>query len=116
MQGRPDARRVPTHDSYPKAASTGAATIAALIVINVPYGLFSQCVDIAVTSVRQAITPLAIQGRVVATINFLGLGLTPVGALVGGAAASTFGIRTALVVTTAGRLSPLARIGRSLTR
>ena len=100
----------------------GSATVAALIAINVLYGLFSQCVDIAVTSVRQAITPLAIQGRVVATINFLGLGLTPVGALLGGAVASAFGIRVALVTATAGlflsplclSLSPLARVGRSL--
>jgi predicted MFS family arabinose efflux permease len=102
----------------------GSATVAALIVINVLYGLFSQCVDIVVTSIRQAITPLAIQGRVVATINFLGLGLTPFGALLGGAAAGVLGIRTALVIATAGlflsplflSLSPLARIGRSLPR
>jgi hypothetical protein len=54
---------------------------------------------------------------VVATINFLGLGLTPLGALLGGAAAGAFGVRTALLVATAGLfLSPLCltRLSRSL--
>jgi hypothetical protein len=80
--------------------------------------------DIAVTAIRQAVTPLPVQGRVVGTINFLGMGLTPLGALLGGAAAGAFGIRTALLAATAGlflsplvlSVSPLARLGRSLTR
>ncbi|WP_238164350.1 MFS transporter [Kribbella pittospori] len=103
---------------------SGPATVAALIAINVLYGVFSQTVDVAVTAIRQAITPLAIQGRVVATINFLGMGLTPLGALLGGAVAGAFGIRIALLLATAGMflsplalsLSPLARLGTSLAR
>jgi MFS family permease len=102
----------------------GPWTIAALITINVLYGVFSQSVDIAVTAIRQAVTPLPIQGRVVATINFLGMGLTPVGALVGGVAAGALGARVALLTATLGlflsplylSLSPLARLGRTLTR
>ncbi|MFG1815182.1 MFS transporter [Kribbella sp. NPDC049174] len=103
---------------------SSAATIAALIAINFLYGVFSQTVDVAITAIRQAITPLPLQGRVVATINFLGMGLTPVGALLGGTAAGLLGIRTALIVTIVGlflsplslSLSPLARLGHSLTR
>jgi isoquinoline 1-oxidoreductase beta subunit len=103
---------------------SGPAVVAALITINVLYGVLSQTVDIAVTAIRQAVTPLPVQGRVVATINFLGMGLTPLGALLGGTAAGAFGIRTALLTATAGlflsplalSLSPLARLGRSLTR
>ncbi|MEV5965333.1 MFS transporter [Kribbella sp. NPDC051952] len=88
---------------------SGPWTVAALITINVLYGVFSQTVDVVVTAIRQAITPLEVQGRVVATINFLGLGLTPFGALLGGAAAATLGIRTALVIAVLGLfLSPLA--------
>jgi MFS family permease len=102
---------------------SGPWTIAALITINVLYGAFSQAVDVVVTAIRQAMTPLEVQGRVVATINFLGLGLTPIGALLGGAAAGAFGIRAALLLATAGlflsplclSLSPLARLGRNLT-
>jgi hypothetical protein len=97
-------------------------TVAALITINILYGAFSQSVDVAVTAIRQAVTPLPVQGRVVATINFLGLGLTPFGALLGGATAGTLGIRTALLIATLGlflsplclSLSPLARLDRNL--
>jgi predicted MFS family arabinose efflux permease len=101
---------------------SGAGTIAALITINFLYGVFSQTVDVAITAIRQAITPDHVQGRVVATINFLGMGLTPVGALLGGVAASHFGVRAALLATTLGlflspltlSLSPLRRLGRRL--
>jgi MFS family permease len=101
---------------------SSTATIAALITINFLYGVFSQTVDVAVMAIRQAVTPPAIQGRVVATINFLGMGLTPVGALLGGAAAGQLGVRVALIITTAGlflsplslSLSPLRRLGRHL--
>ena len=83
-------------------------TVAALIVINIVYGALSQSVDVAVTALRQLSTPLPFQGRVATTINFLGLGLTPLGALLGGALAGSVGVRTALLVATAGRfLSPL---------
>ena len=103
---------------------SSATTIAALIAINFLYGVFSQTVDVAVVAIRQAITPAPLQGRVVATINFLGMGLTPVGALLGGVAAGQLGSRTALLITTVGlflsplslSLSPLARLGRSLSR
>ncbi|MFI6680742.1 MFS transporter [Kribbella sp. NPDC050470] len=95
-------------------------TVAALVTINFLYGVFSQTVDVAIMAIRQAITPDTVQGRVVATIAFLGMGLTPVGALLGGAAAGVFGVRAALVATIAGlflspltlSLSPLARLGR----
>jgi hypothetical protein len=87
---------------------SGAFAIAALIAINFLYGVFSQTVDVAVMAIRQAITPVALQGRVVATINFLGMGLTPLGALLGGAAAGALGTRPVLLVATIGFfLSPL---------
>lgn len=96
---------------------SGPWTVAALITINILYGVFSQTVDVVVTVIRQAVTPLPAQGRVVATSHFLGLGLTPVGALLGGVAAGVLGIRTALLLATLGlflsplslKLSPLGR-------
>ena len=106
---------------------SGAITIAALIMIDFLYGVFSQTVDVAVMAIRQAVTPHALQGRVVATINFFGMGLTPVGALLGGLAAGMLGTRLALILATAGlflsplslflsplslALSPLAKLGR----
>ena len=101
---------------------SSTTTIASLITINFLYGVFSQTVNVAVMAIRQAVTPPALQGRVVATINFLGMGLTPVGALLGGAAAGLLGIRAALIITIIGlflsplslSLSPLRRLGRRL--
>jgi MFS family permease len=73
-------------------------------------------------AVRQAITPIRLQGRVVATINFVGMGLTPLGSLLGGLLAAQWGLRTSLLVTAVGLalsplfmgLSPLARLGKAL--
>ncbi|GAB2655087.1 MFS transporter [Kribbella swartbergensis] len=108
----------------PVVHGSGVFTIGALIAINFLYGVFSQSVDVAVTAIRQAVTPAPLHGRVVGTINFLGMGLTPVGALLGGLAAGMVGARAALAVTIVGlflsplalSLSPLARLGRSLAR
>jgi MFS family permease len=62
------------------------------------------------------------QGRAAATITFAGMGLTPLGSLLGGFLAQEWGLRTSLLVTAAGMmlspvlmaLSPLARLGREL--
>lgn len=62
------------------------------------------------------------QGRAAATITFVGMGLTPLGSLLGGLLAQEWGPRTSLLVTAAGMLlspavmalSPLARLGRTL--
>jgi len=71
---------------------------------------------------RQAVTPDGMRGRAAATITFAGMGLTPLGSLLGGCLAEAWGLRTGLVVTAAGMLlspaliasSPLARLGRTL--
>ncbi len=75
-----------------------------------------------VMAVRQAVTPDGMQGRAAATITFVGMGLTPLGSLLGGFLAAEWGLRTSLLVTAAGMmsspvlmaLSPLARLGREL--
>jgi MFS family permease len=92
------------------------------MTINSLFGVFSQVVDVTVMTVRQAITPIPVQGRVVATINFVGLGLTPLGSLLGGYLADTLGLRTSLLLTAVTlalsplfmALSPLAHLGRDL--
>ncbi|GAA4625654.1 MFS transporter [Actinoallomurus vinaceus] len=108
----------------PALHGSSAVTIAALMAVDFLFGVFSQLVDVTVVTVRQAITPIPIQGRVVATINFVGMGLTPLGSLLGGYLAGTLGLRTSLLLTTAAQmlsplfmaLSPLARLGRDLPR
>ncbi|WBB68845.1 MFS transporter [Micromonospora sp. WMMD812] len=103
----------------PALHGASVATIPALIAINLVFGAFGQLVNVAIMAVRQAVTPDAMQGRVAATITFAGMGLTPVGSLLGGLLAEHWGMRAALLVTAAGMmlspvlmvLSPLARLG-----
>ncbi|MEV0096271.1 MFS transporter [Streptomyces sp. NPDC050738] len=107
----------------PALHGPSATTVALLMAVNFAFGVFSQLVDITVTTVRQAITPVGIQGRVVATINFAGMGLTPLGSLLGGWLAGRWGLRTGLLLTAVALAlspvfmasSPLARLGKRLT-
>jgi predicted MFS family arabinose efflux permease len=99
-----------------------AVTVPALIAINFVFGTFGQLVNVTVMVIRQAVTPAGMQGRAAATINFAGMGLTPLGSLVGGLLAVEWGLRTSLLVTAAGTLlspalfalSPLGRLGREI--
>jgi len=69
-------------------------------------------------SLRQTITPDRLQGRVNATMRFLMWGVTPIGALIGGLAASVVGVHAVLVIAGFGvlaatlplLLSPVARL------
>jgi MFS family permease len=53
-------------------------------------------------SLRQSITPERMQGRMNSVMRFLVWGPIPLGSLTGGAIASSFGLRTALIVGAAG--------------
>lgn len=55
--------------------------------------------SVAVGSARQALTPDALLGRVVAAFRLFGLGAAGVGALVGGATAGLYGLTAALVLS-----------------
>ena len=55
-------------------------------------------------SLRQAITPDAVLGRVNATVRFLGFGTIPVGAVLGGWLGGTISFRPALALCAAGAL------------
>lgn len=101
-------------DSWP------AVTV--LLAVNLVFGALGQLVNVTLMAVRQSITPIALQGRVAATITFAGMGMTPLGSLVGGYLAGHWSPRSALLLTAAGMLlsplllaaSPLARLGRTL--
>ncbi|MFJ4551982.1 MFS transporter [Streptomyces sp. NPDC088817] len=106
----------------PAVHGSSAVTVLALLAINFVFGAGGQLVNVTVMAVRQAVTPDGMQGRAAATITFVGMGLTPLGSLLGGFLAEEWGLRTSLLVTAAGMLlspalmalSPLARLGRSL--
>jgi predicted MFS family arabinose efflux permease len=106
----------------PALHGSSALTLVLLMAVNFFFGAFGQLVNVAMMAVRQAITPVRMQGRTVATINFVGMGLTPLGSLLGGQLAGAYGLRTSLLITATGlalsplcmALSPLARLGRRL--
>jgi MFS family permease len=106
----------------PALHGSSAVTVPALLTVNFVFGTFSQLVNVTVMAVRQTATPDAMQGRVAATVSFVGMGLTPLGSLLGGFLAQVWGTRTSLLVAAAGMLlspalmalSPLARLGRTL--
>ncbi|WP_075737460.1 MFS transporter [Streptomyces acidiscabies] len=106
----------------PALHGSAAVTVPALLAVNFVFGIGSQLVTVTVMAVRQTVTPDGMQGRAAATITFAGMGLTPLGSLLGGFLAETWGLRTSLLVTAAGMmlspvvmtLSPLARLGRTL--
>lgn len=106
----------------PALRGSSAVTLGALIAVNFVFGASGQLVNVTVMAVRQALTPDGMQGRVAATINFAGLGLAPLGSLLGGQLAQEWGLRGGLLVAASGMLlspalmalSPLARIGRTL--
>ena len=55
-------------------------------------------------SLRQALAPTPLRGRVNATMRFAGAGMVPIGSLLGGALGEVIGLRATLVVGVAGML------------
>jgi predicted MFS family arabinose efflux permease len=106
----------------PELHGSSPTTVVVLMAVNFQFGFFSQLVDVTVMAIRQAVTPIHLQGRVVATLNFAGLGLSSLGSLLGGYLALSFGFRTALLLTAAALIlspafmsvSPISRLGKSL--
>jgi hypothetical protein len=58
-------------------------------------------------SVRQALTPDRLRGRVNATMRFVAGGALPIGALIGGALGGVIGLPLTLVVAEFGTLLPV---------
>jgi MFS family permease len=78
----------PTHDlAIPFLAASGMIMGFGAVVYNIQQ-----------VSLRQAITPERLQGRMNASMRFFVWGTMPLGSLVGGALATAFGVRTALFV------------------
>ncbi|WP_121750906.1 MFS transporter [Streptomyces sp. E2N166] len=106
----------------PALHGSSAVTVPVLLAVNFVFGAGGQLVNVALMAVRQTATPDGMQGRTAATITFVGMGLTPLGSLLGGFLAGQWGPRTSLLATAAGMLlspvvmvlSPLARLGRTL--
>jgi MFS family permease len=79
-------------------APAGHLAIPFLAASGVIMGFGAVVYNIQQVSLRQAITPERLQGRMNASMRFLVWGTIPLGSLVGGALASAFSVRTALFV------------------
>jgi MFS family permease len=73
------------------------------LVVAIVIGGFGGVVyNITQVSLRQAITPERLQGRMNAVMRFIVWGALPLGSLVGGALASTIGLHGTLIVSAVG--------------
>jgi MFS family permease len=86
------------------AFASGPPTVAAVIAGTGFFltGLTIPTYDVNQFSLRQAVTPLRLQGRVSATMRTLIRGLVPIGALLGGFLAERIGLREVMIVSALG--------------
>jgi MFS family permease len=86
------------------AMATPSSAVVLLILSGVVMGLSGVTYNINQVSLRQAITPERMQGRMNATMRFMVWGTMPIGALLGGALGGTIGLRPTLWVSAIGSL------------
>jgi predicted MFS family arabinose efflux permease len=77
-----------------------ALLIAARFLLSVWVPIYS----VPALSLRQAITPNHLQGRVTATMRFIGWGTLPLGSLIGGALGGAIGLRATIGLAVVGTL------------
>jgi MFS family permease len=68
------------------------------------YGIAGLTWTVNAVSLRQALTPDAMQGRVAATMRMLSWGAIPIGSLIGGVLGNTVGLHETLVIGAAGSI------------
>jgi MFS family permease len=102
----------------PLADGPRIAVVALLLLAFFVYGVGLGTSSVHAVTLRQALTPTRLFGRMNASYRFFTYGAIPLGALLGGALAETIGLRPALAVAAAGLvtslvwvlLSPLPRL------
>lgn len=91
----------------------GVLTTGILIVIVFVSTSFGVAINVTMQTIRQSITPDSLQGRVAATNRFVAFGITPLGALLGGAVGSLLGLRLTVLTTTLGMCLVLVPLSMS---
>jgi MFS family permease len=87
-----------------------------LMVSQAMFGFGSVVYNITQVSLRQAITPERLQGRMNAAMRWVVWGTIPLGSLAGGAIATWWGLRTALWVGALGGLLPFLPVALTSVR
>jgi MFS family permease len=98
---------------FPFAAGPDRIAVPILIVALFLTGLAAAPYDVNQFSLRQAITPDAILGRVNASMRVVIRGAVPIGALLGGLIGELFGLRAVMIFASFGGLSSLLWLWRS---
>jgi MFS family permease len=80
----------------PLAPQDANQAIPFIVIANLAVGFGVVVYNVTQLSMRQAITPERLQGRMNSTIRFIVWGVMPLGQLLGGALATWFGLRTAI--------------------
>jgi MFS family permease len=87
-------------------APEGSAALAFLIPAFVIGGLSNVIYNVTQVSLRQAITPQRLQGRMNSVMRFIVWGTIPLGSILGGVLASTIGIKETLIFSGLGTCLP----------
>ncbi len=90
--------------TVPAAVLVPSVALPLIIAAEFAQWLFIVIADVNTVTIRQAITPDRLQGRVNATWKFIVSGLIPIGGLMGGLIGQWFGVQTTLVIGIAGML------------
>jgi len=90
--------------------------LAILTAAQLGLGFASAVFNVNGPSLRQALTPHRLLGRVNASYRFAAWGVTPIGALAGGFIAQGFGARVALLMSAVWMILPLAFVALSPLR
>jgi Na+/melibiose symporter-like transporter len=100
----------------PLAGGPPAIVILLLLAAQFLFGCGLTIYNINQVSLRQALTPDDLQGRVNATFSLLLWSGAPIGALIGGALGQAIGLRAALLLAAAGELAAALWLWRSPLR
>jgi MFS family permease len=76
----------------------GSSTVLVLALGELVFGMGTPLFNVSSTSLRQALTPDHLQGRISAGYRFMARGTAPIGALLGGALGDALGLRPAISV------------------
>lgn len=91
--------------TIPVAGMVPLPAAALLVAAQCCFGIGLVTFNINAVSLRQALTPDPLQGRVNASFRFIAQGIVPLGALLGGALGERFGIRPTLLIGAVGELT-----------